>query len=122
MPFGPDWADDAAKCAEDVCMAESARYVRGDRVDDPNIIHSIWKEINVASHILVDLTGFNENVSIELGMTHTLGRTSVIVGQRGTVKDRFPMIAKQRFYEYREPFDGKLAEAVETLLNQPPTR
>lgn len=122
MPFGPDWADDAADCAEAVCDKKGVRYVRGDRVSEANVIHSIWEEINLASHVLVDLTGFNENVAIELGMTQLLGRPSLTVGQAGTVDELFPMIAKQRFYEYGAPLDGRLAAHVERLLKKPTRR
>lgn len=116
MPYKPGWADAAAECVSKVCAAEGATYIRGDRVDDPNVIRSIWNEINEASHILVDLTGFSENVALELGIAHTLGKTTVMVGQGDTVKNMFPMIARQRIYPYADVFDGDLASAVETLL------
>jgi hypothetical protein len=85
MPFRPDWADAAAACAEDVCRAERVEYIRGDRVSDQNIIQSIWKELATASHVLVDMTDFNENVALELGIAHTLGCSTAMVGQGDTV-------------------------------------
>ena len=116
MPFRPDWADAAADRVESVCTAANADYVRGDRVKDANIIGSIWKEINQASHILVDLTDFNQNVALELGIAHTLGRPTVMVGQGDTVERLFPMIAKLLFYPYEDAAGPQLDAAVADLI------
>jgi len=116
MPFQPDWADAAADRVESICTAANADYVRGDRVKDANIIGSIWKEINLASHVLVDLTDFNENVALELGIAHTLGRPTVMVGQGDSVERLFPMIAKLRFYPYEDVANPQLEAAVADLL------
>ena len=113
MPFGPDWADQAVIAVEKACEAVGCRYVRGDRVPDPDIIQSIWDEISSASHVLVDLTGFNENVAFELGIAHTLGRSTLIVGQEETVDHLFPMIEKLRITTYkRETIPSDLGAAV----------
>ena len=116
MPFRPEWADAAAARVESACAAANADYVRGDRVKDANIIGSIWKEISQASHVLVDLTDFNENVALELGIAHTLGRPTVMVGQGDTVERLFPMIAKLRFYPYENVASPQLGASVEALL------
>jgi hypothetical protein len=71
----------------------------------PNVIRSIWEEIACATHVVVDLTGFNANVALELGIAHTLGRPCLLVGQDATVKHLFPMIAKQRFFSYMTASD-----------------
>lgn len=49
-------------------MADTARRasvgpVRGDVADGQQIVESIWDEIRRATHVTVDLTGFNLNVS-----------------------------------------------------------
>lgn len=103
MPFRPEWADAAAMVARETCKAMGIDYVRGDEVEDPNVIRSIWEQIAQATHILIDLTGFNANVALELGIAHTLGRTTFLVGQGDTVEGLFPMIAKRRFHSYQNP-------------------
>jgi len=105
MPFRPEWADDAAMATRRTCEAMGVDYVRGDEVEDPNVIRSIWEEIARATHTVVDLTGFNANVALELGIVHTLGRTSLVVGQGDTVERLFPMIAKLRVHTYQDPND-----------------
>ena len=118
MPFQPkQWANEIAQRVESICKAVGVQYVRGDKVKDNNIIGSIWKEINLASHVLVDLTNFNENVALELGIAHTLGRPTVMVGQGDTVKRLFPMIAKLRFYPYENASSVQLDNAVYALIN-----
>ncbi len=102
MPFRPEWADDVALITRKTCKALDVEYVRGDEVEDPNVIRSIWKEIAQATHVVIDLTGFNANVALELGITHTIGRPSLIVGQPDTVEQLFPMIEKLRVHTYKD--------------------
>jgi hypothetical protein len=103
MPFSPCWATDVADEARAACRTIDARYIRGDEVTAPDVIRSIWEELARATHVLVDLTGFNANVALELGIAHTLGRSCMLVGQGSTVRSLFPMIAKQRLYTYSKP-------------------
>jgi hypothetical protein len=103
MPFRPVWADKVASVTRVVCEQLEVDYVRGDKVKDPNVIHSIWREIAKASHVLIDLTDFNANVALELGITHTLGKPALIVGQNDTIENLFPMIEKLRVATYSDP-------------------
>jgi hypothetical protein len=96
----------------------NVHYVRGDRVRDPNVIRSIWEEINRASHVLADLTGFNTNVALELGIAHTLGRPTLMVGQETTVRGLFPMIARLRFDSYQRAESSELSVMVKSLLTR----
>jgi hypothetical protein len=116
-PFGPDWANDSSENVERACEAIGAEYVRGDRVTDPEVIRSIWKEIIVASHVVVDLTGFNLNVALELGISHTLGRPTLLVGQGDTVKRLYPTIAKLRLHPYADAAGSELTQHVTTFLS-----
>jgi len=100
MPFRPKWAADVSRCAQAAVEAQDGLYIRGDMVSDPDVISSIWKEIAQATHVLVDLTGFNANVALELGIAHTLGREVLMVSQ-GQVDDHvFPSIGKLRVQTY----------------------
>ncbi len=116
MPFRTDWADSVADCVERVCRTSRTKYIRGDRVKEANIIRSIWDEINKASHIVVDLTGFNANVALELGLAHTLGRPTLLVGQGDTKDHLYPMIAKERIASYTTDKISDLGKAVREFL------
>jgi len=99
MPFRAPWSDEVTRIAEEVCSGR-ATYVRGDRGEDPNVLRRIWSELSRSTHVVVDLTSFNANVALELGMAHTLGRNTRIVGQGDTVLRLFPSIAKLHVYRY----------------------
>jgi len=100
MPFRPKWADAVANATREICEGNGVMYIRGDEVKEPNVIRSIWEEIARATHVLVDLTGFNANVALELGIAHTLGRKVLMVGQEKTVDLLFPSIQKLRVQPY----------------------
>lgn len=100
MPFRPKWADAVANATRKICEGNGAMYIRGDEVKEPNVIRSIWEEIARATHVLVDLTGLNANVTLELGIAHTLGRKVLLVGQEKTVDLLFPSIQKLRVQPY----------------------
>lgn len=117
MPFRQEWSDAAAGSVEKACRNRKVQYVRGDRVADANVVRSIWQEINRASHVLADLTGFNANVALELGIAHALGRPALTVAQ-GADFQPFPAIAKLRFHLYKSPESPGLERLVESLLAQ----
>ncbi len=117
MPFGPEWADAAADAAETACGPTGAAYIRGDRVADPQIIRSIWEELCQASHVLVDITGFNANVAFELGIAHTLGKAVLIVGQEEAIENLFDMIEKHRVTTYAlDSMQDSLGTAISDWL------
>ena len=94
-----------------------AEYARGDEVRDPHIVRSIWDEICCASHVLVDLTDFNANVALELGLAHGLGRHCCVVAQTGTVERMFPALRKLRVLPYEPTADAAaLRSHVEIFL------
>jgi hypothetical protein len=100
MPFRPEWADEVTETTRKTCKTARVAYKRGDELDEPNVIRSIWEEIAWATHVLVDLTGFNANVALELGIAHTLGKKVLMVGQKNTVNSLFPSVRKLRVKEY----------------------
>lgn len=119
MPFGPKWADPARRTVQAACEAHGCKYVRGDMVIEPQILRSIWDEICRASHVLVDITGFNANVAFELGISHTLGRNTMLVAQDSTVETLFPMIAKLRVAPYKaNELEAELYSKVSTWLEE----
>ena len=120
-PFGPSWAERTMDIAEQACKgaASPVQYIRGDRVLDPDIIRSIWNNICQASHILVDLTGLNANVALELGIAHVLGPENriLIVTQDSEVKKYFPAIAKTRMHFYSLSSEQGL-NSLQKVLNR----
>ncbi|KAL4778614.1 hypothetical protein BJX76DRAFT_366111 [Aspergillus varians] len=77
--------------------------IRGDVPDDPHILRSIWDEICRANLVVVDLTEFNLNVCLELGIAHTLGRKILLTGYKGTetnLNHTLPNVAKIRLQSY----------------------
>lgn len=118
MPFRPDWANDVHKIARKAVKASGGIYVRGDEVKDPNVISSIWANIAQASHVLVDLTGFNPNVALELGIAHTLGRKVCLVCQGEPDASAFPSISKLRIESYdMKKLDKTLAAQVKAFVS-----
>lgn len=101
MPYRPAWAREVTTFLRGVCDLAGAAYVRGDEMRQPDVILSIWDEIAQATHVLVDLTGLNANVALELGIANTLGRPVLMVGQDDTAERLFPSIEKRRLKPYR---------------------
>ena len=102
MPFSKDWSDEAAETVRTTCQALGITYVRGDEPKTADIMHSIWEEICLANIILVDLTDFNANVTLELGMAHALGKKVILVGQPETEKQLFAHVEKLRVGVYED--------------------
>jgi hypothetical protein len=85
MPFSQSWSKDVAKAAERACRPGGVIYERGDSSADDRIVRRVWKGICTADFVLVDITGLNPNVMIELGMAHALGRNTLLVEQAAEV-------------------------------------
>jgi hypothetical protein len=51
-----------------------------------------------------------------LGIAHTLGRPTLIVGQDETMEQLFPMISRFRFYTYKTRGSPALSPIVERFL------
>ncbi|MNC90116.1 hypothetical protein D3C83_61720 [compost metagenome] len=77
--------------------------MRGDVAEGQQIIASIWEAICRATHVTIDLSGFNPNVCLEMGMAHALGRPTLLLGRHGTERQlasRLPGVAKWRCHTY----------------------
>lgn len=99
-PFGPDWAADTRRIVAERCAEVGIEYARGDVRPEQDIMRSIWNDLCRATHVLVDLTGWNANVALELGMAHTLGRNVRLITQDARPDRSFPAIARQRLHPY----------------------
>jgi hypothetical protein len=114
--FGPSWAAKTMQLVSAACPSGMA-YIRGDQVLSPDIIRSIWDEICRASHVVVDLTGLNANVLLELGMAHTLGRSVLLLTQDASRQGYPAMLAKQRLHRYSLE-DSTSCQALSDLLQR----
>ena len=97
--FGQSWSETTRQVVKEAC-ATRVEYIRGDQVLDPDVLRSIWDEICRATHVVVDLTGLNANVALELGIAHTLGRNVLLISQDQQPEHYFRAIAKHRIHRY----------------------
>ena len=117
MPFR-----DALKPTHDVIASRvrdaGLNPIRGDESAGHDIVERIWAELVRADRVVVDLTGFNPNVCLELGIAHTLGRPTLLIGQSGTQEGLFSSIAKLECYGYGSPVfeDDSFAQALDRFL------
>lgn len=102
MPFRGEL--EAAYAVIEACARQAGvEPVRGDQAEGQEIIESIWQEICRATHVTVDLSGFNLNVCLELGIADTLGRPTLLIGEQGTERRMgatLPGVAKRRCHVY----------------------
>lgn len=127
-PFGPKATSEVAGMAQAACEAAPGpmSYVRGDLPLDSRIVGSIWGELCRATHVLVDLTGLNPNVAIELGIARALGRQSLLIHRvdapssaaalHAVLERHVPALAKERMHGYRLARDGP--RALRALLDR----
>ena len=79
--------------------------LRADDIYTPSvIIEDIWEYINKARFIVADVTGRNPNVFYELGISHTLGKETVILTQND---NDVPFdLRHRRYFKYDDDENG----------------
>jgi hypothetical protein len=107
MPFAPRWANEVRDVARAACKERGFVYRRGDEAEEGRIIRAIWDDLCRASIVLIDLTGANLNVMIELGIAHAIGRPVLAVQRSDTVDVRPRHIEKLRVLPYQSPTELK---------------
>ena len=82
---------------------QGLHYLRGDASENGRIIHAIWDDLCRAHAVLVDLSGANLNVMIELGLAHALGRPVLMVQRRDAPAGLVPpSLDKLRLLTYED--------------------
>lgn len=120
MPF-EDRLDQIYKDIVKPCVEEQNLVCR--RADDIRgntaIIHDIWKSICEARIVIADLTTENANVFYELGIAHTVGKQTILIGQKSDRKFPFDLMHLRRvIYEDTATGGQKLrTELRDTILN-----
>ena len=118
MPFGQKWSGPCRELVRKLCSKHGWKYSRGDEALDQRIIRAIWTEVAGASAVLVDITGHNANVALELGLVHALGRPYRVVSQDSTEIAKFPGLEKVQIHQYEgAPGFTRLAGLVAGLLD-----
>jgi hypothetical protein len=82
MPFtselGPIYEDHIKKVIVDLRLTVG-------RADDffsaGSIVQEVWSAIKAASIIIADCTGRNPNVFYEIGISHTIGKDTILITQ-----------------------------------------
>jgi hypothetical protein len=100
MPFGKAWSGSVRDKVRRAVEHGGLEYRRGDQSRGVHVIRSIWDEICRASAVIVDLTGLNENVCLELGLAQAIGRPMLLMTQDDVGRSLFPEIAKLRVSRY----------------------
>ncbi len=120
MPYRPTWAKPAQEAAESGVAHEGrTEYRRHDFTGAPHIIRSLWAEIARATHLLVDLTDLNDNVLIELGLGHVLGKHILLVAQPSVRPEALPPVLRAWRIEHYKPQQlGWLTQTVEAFLRR----
>lgn len=114
MPFREGWSVAVRDAAQ---RGAGRHYRRHDLVRSDHIIRSLYAEIARATHVLVDITGFNDNVMIELGLAHALGKATRIVAQRTVDLDRLhPVLRFWRVWTYDPAQPAQLTDIVAGFL------
>jgi hypothetical protein len=119
MPFA-DGFNDVRDHVRRACKGASIDYTRADEVFEPNVIRTIWNEICRATHVVVDLSGVNANVCLELALAQSIGRPLMIVarqeGRTARIDGLFPEIAKLQIRGYES--NDQLAAMVRGFVTQ----
>lgn len=102
MPFRPE-REPAYAAVVRAAKQEGVEPIRGDVAIGKQILDSIWDEICRASCVTADLSEFNCNVALELGIAHALGKPTLLIGAKHTAKSlesMLPGVAKWPCYDY----------------------
>jgi hypothetical protein len=85
MPFSSEMQPVYEDHITNVCSRLNLSVARADDFFSASVIIShIWNSINAAKVIVADCTGLNPNVFYELGISHTLGKPTILITQNRT--------------------------------------
>ncbi len=124
MPFGDSVADTAyTRIIRPLCESLNLDIVRADEIPSNQVIYDdIIQGIQDATIVIVDISGKNPNVMYELGVAHTLKKTSTVmlthdpVGQSPFDIQHFRIIPYSDSIEAVEELSISLRNMLEALL------
>ena len=125
MPFRYDWSDTIFSYIKEIIFKFQFDVKRADTVAGHIIMEDIWRLINEAMIVIIDITGNNPNVFYELGMAHTLGKNVILLAQS---TDDIPFdISPFRHIIYSndisayKTLNDKLPDFIQNILDDYPT-
>lgn len=106
--------DGVFEAVKSVCEKADIRCIRGDEQNFKSDIFShVLSNIVKAKVVVANLSGRNPNVLYELGIAHSLDKTTIMVSQ---LLDDLPVdIKSKRIVTYKETSDLELSLPVELL-------
>ena len=81
MPFNLDWSTEVFEHIQSIASKFNLVAKRADSVTGHVIMEDVWKLINEARIVIVDISDNNPNVFYELGIAHTLGKNIILLAQ-----------------------------------------
>ncbi|WP_074406158.1 hypothetical protein [Aquimarina megaterium] len=81
-PFGFPWSGNVAGVIKEVAEKNSKTAYRGDDVyGTKKVLEDIWESILTAEIVVADISNRNPNVMYEVGISHTLGKPTILIAQ-----------------------------------------
>jgi hypothetical protein len=125
MPFEPGLTEIYTTVVKPAVEAKGLICRRADDINSNNAIMSdIWKSICEARFIIADLSTRNPNVMYELGVSHTVGKETILIHQ-DTDGSKFPFdISHFRIINYQNSvtgglsLKGKLEATIDSVLQK----
>jgi tetratricopeptide (TPR) repeat protein len=82
MPYGPGFDEIYRSAVQPAVLATGLRVLRHDDLTRPSLTGSrIWEGLREADIVVADVTGKNPNVFYELGITHAIGKPTVLIAR-----------------------------------------
>jgi hypothetical protein len=109
-----------------------SRRLECRRADDyrtnKEVMKEIWNGICQSRVVIAEMTGFNPNVMYELGISHTVGKETIMMTQNLGKNQEFPFdMAHIRRIQYQDSSEGyprlkeDLSRTLDFVLQQPET-
>jgi len=123
MPFSEEWSNRVYfTLIRKTVEAIGLQCLRADNLTGQIIIEDIWTKINQCGLVIADVTTRNPNVMYELGITHTVGKPTILITQESSSIpfDFFHL----RHFEYKDHVDGfkalseRLPEVVREIYDE----
>jgi hypothetical protein len=126
MPFSDDTVRLAYDhCVKPVCKKHDLQVRNASEMPTTSVIYEdILSEIEKAAVVICDISGRNPNVFYELGIAHTLKRSSTIMLTHDEVTESPFDIQHFRIFSYENSMPGqkqltdKLDKCLQLLLNK----
>lgn len=98
---------------------------RADDITSNNaIIYDIWKSICEARFLIADISTLNPNVMYELGLSHAIGKETILIHQEGSLTKLPFDIAHIRILNYKNTATGgkdlkvRIGQAIDNVVSK----